>query len=140
MRPRSRVAQTPPFCLSPKAGRPLTQTASSEGPRRSADQLRLGSPSLAYRRPQAKPCGFSPRENLGARRWVLQQQKQYIDNNIIIYFAYITAQWLVFKKPRSKAQEQEQDQERGIPGYPCTVTVYQWEVCSLAKSVAKKTG
>ena len=68
----------------------------------------------------------------------MQQQKQYIHHNIIIYFAYLTAQWLVFKKPRSKAQEQ--DQERGIPGYPCTVTVYQWEVCSLATSVAQKTG
>ena len=46
------------------------------------------------------------------------------------------AQWQVFKKLKSKAQEQE----RGIPGYPCTVTVYQWEVCSLATSVAQKTG
>ena len=66
----------------------------------------------------------------------MQQQKQYIHHNIIIYFAYLTAQWQVFKKPRSKAQEQ--DQEQGIPGYPCTVIASQWEVLLIGYECGAK--
>jgi hypothetical protein len=41
---------------------------------------------------------------------------------------------------QSKGKSQKQGQEREFRANPLTATVYQWEVCSLATSVAKKTG